>query len=109
MLDVHADLEIVLDGGRGRLLADGQRLELEIDRPSALVGLSGRRMLGILAEELARAGCTLRVRSRGRLLMVAGEEAGTGLVGRLLHMPHVRLSTGFVLRSLLGARRSTHR
>lgn len=109
MLDVHADVEILLDGGRGRLLAAGQHLELEIDQPSALVGLAGRRMLGAMATELARAGCTLRVRSCGRLLLVAGEEAGTGLVGRLLHVPHVRPSLRFALRYLVGTRRSTRR
>lgn len=105
MLDVHADVEIVFDGGRGRFRAEGQRLDLEIDQPSALVGLGGRRTMGVLAEQLARAGCTLRVRSRGRVLLVAGHDARPDIFGRLLRLPHVQLSTRLALRAAFGPRR----
>lgn len=107
MLDVHADVELVFDGGRGRFRAEGQRFELEIDQPSALVDLGGRRMVGVLAEQLARAGCTLHVSSRGRVLLVAGHDARSDIFGRLLRLPHVRLSARLALGALFGPRRGT--
>ena len=101
MLDVRADVKVRLDGVHGRLLADGQRLVLEVDQSSSLIGLVERQSLSTLAGYLAQAGCTLHVRSGERLLLVAGHEAKAGLLGRLLRLPRVQISRRFALRATL--------
>ena len=101
MLEAHGDLEISFGSSRGRLIADGRRLVLDVDDPSMLARVVGRRSLRLLAAELARAGCTLHVRSGGRLLLVAGREADTGTLSRLCRLPRVELDPWFAVRSAL--------
>ncbi len=101
MLDVFANVEIEFDAGRGRLVAEGQHFVLDVDEPSALIGVVERRSLRALAEWLTRAGFTLRVRSGDRLLLLAGRDAKTGILTRLLRLPGVQLSPRFALRSAL--------
>ncbi len=102
MLDVFANVEIEFGTGRGRLVGEGQHLVLYVDEPSALIGVVERRSLRVLAERLTRAGLTLRVRSGDRLLLLAGRDAKTGILTRLLRLPGVQLSPRFALRSALG-------
>ena len=102
MLDVFANVEIEFGAGRGRLVAEGQHFVLDVDEPSALIGVVERRSLRALAERLTRAGFTLRVRSGDRLLLLAGRDAKTGILTRLLRLPGVQLSPRFALRSALG-------
>ena len=91
MLDVFANVEIEFGAGRGRLVAEGQHFVLDVDEPSALIGVVERRSLRALAERLTRAGFTLRVRSGDRLLLLAGRDAKTGILTRLLRLPGVQL------------------
>ena len=102
MLEVSADVEIEFGVGRGRLVADGNDVVLDVDEPSALIGAIDRRSLRKLAEVLTRAGLTLHVRSGDRLLLAAGRDARPGVVSRLLRLPAVRLSPLLVLRTALG-------
>ena len=102
MLAVFANVEIEFDAGRGRLVAQGQHFVLDVDEPSTLIGVVERRSLRALAERLTRAGFTLRVRSGDRLLLLAGRDAKTGILTRLLRLPGVQLSPRFALRSALG-------
>jgi len=102
VLDVFANVEIEFGAGRGRLVAEGQHFVLDVDEPSALIGVVERRSLRALAERLTRAGFTLRVRSGDRLLLLAGRDAKTGILTRLLCLPGVQLSPRFALRSALG-------
>ena len=102
MLDVIANVEIEFASGRGRLVAQGRHFVLDVDEPSTLIGVVERRSLAILAEKLARAGFTLRVRSGDRLLLLAGRDAKTSILARLLRLPGVQLSPRFALRSALG-------
>lgn len=102
MLDVLANVEIEFGAGRGRLVADGQDVVLDVDEPSALIGVVDRQSLRMLSETLTRVGLTLRVRSGDRLLLSAGRDAKTGVLSRLLRLPGVHLSPLFALRSALG-------
>lgn len=102
MLDVVGNVEIEFGGSRGRLVADGQRFVLDVDEPSALIGVFDLRSLRTLAAGLAGAGFTLDVRSGDRLLLLAGRDAKTGILSRLLRLPGVRLNPRFALRSALG-------
>ena len=102
MLDVFANVEIEFGAGRGRLVADGQELVLDVDDPATLDRIADRRSLRTLAPALARAGLTLRVRSGNRLLLSAGRDVETGILGRLLRLPCVQLSPSFTLRTALG-------
>ena len=102
VLDVFGNVEIEFGAGRGRLLAQGRHVVLEVDEASTLIGVVERRSLGILAERLTRAGFTLRVRSGDRLLLLAGRDAKTSILARLLGLPGVQLSPRFALRSALG-------
>ena len=102
MLDVFANVEIEFDAGRGRLVAEGQDVVLEVDDPSTLIGVLDRRSLRTLAEALTRVGLTLRVCSGDRLLLSAGRDIKTGLASRLLRLPGVQLSPLLALRSALG-------
>ncbi len=102
MLDVSADVAIEFGAGRGRLVADGRELVLEVEEPSTLIGVVDRPSLRRLAETLTRVGLSLRVRSGDRLLLSAGRDAGTGVLSRLFRLPGVHLSPLFALRSALG-------
>ncbi len=102
MLDVFANVEIEFGAGRGRLVAQGQHFVLDVDEPSTLISVVERRSLRALADRLTRAGFTLRVRSGERLLLVAGRDAKTGILTRVLRLPGVQLSPRFALRSALG-------
>ena len=102
MLDVFANVEIQFGAGRGRLVAQGQHFVLDVDETSTLIGVVERRSLRTLAERLTRAGFTLRVRSGDRLLLLAGRDAKTGILTRLLRLPGVQLSPRFALRTALG-------
>ena len=102
MLDVFANVEIEFAAGRGRLVAQGQHFVLDVDEPSTLIGVVERRSVRALADRLTRAGFTLRVRSGDRLLLVAGRDAKTGILTRLLRLPGVQLSPRFALRSARG-------
>lgn len=102
MLDVVGKVEIEFGGSRGRLVADGQRFVLDVDDPSVLAGVVELRSLRTLAAGLAGAGFTLHVRSGNRLLLLAGHEAKTGLLTRVLRLQGVQLAPRFALRSALG-------
>lgn len=102
MLDVVGKVEIEFGASRGRLVADGQRLVLDVDEPSVLIGVFELRSLRTLAAGLAKAGFTLHVRSGDRLLLHAGRDAKTGTLSRLLRLPGVQLNPRFALRSALG-------
>ena len=102
MLEVFANVEIEFGAGRGRLVADGQDVVLDVDGPSTLIGVVNRQSLRALAGTLTRFGLTLRVRSGDRLLLSAGRDAKTGILSRLLRLPGVQLSPLLALRSALG-------
>ena len=102
MLDVVGKVEIEFGGSRGRLVADGQHFVLDVDEPSVLTGVVELRSLRSLAAALSETGFTLQVRSGDRQLLLAGHEAETGVLGRLLRLPRVQLDTRFALRSALG-------
>ncbi len=102
MLDVVGKVEIEFGSSRGRLVADGQRFVLDVDEPSVLTGVVELRSLRSLAAALSETGFTLQVRSGDRQLLLAGHEAETGILGRLLRLPRVQLDTRFALRSALG-------
>jgi len=104
VLHVFADVEIEFGAGRGRLVAQRRDFVLDVDDPSTLSRVAGRRSLQTLADRLTLAGLTLRVRSGDRLLLVAGQDAETGILTRLLRLPGVQLSPRFALRSALGRR-----
>jgi len=102
VLEVFANVEIEFGAGRGRLVADGQDVVLDVDEPSTLIGVVDRQSLRTLAETLTRVGLTLHVRSGDRLLLSAGRDTKTGILSRLLRLPDVQLSPRFALRSALG-------
>ena len=102
MLEVFANVEIEFGAGRGRLVADGQDVVLDVDGPSTLIGVVDRQSLRTLAETLTRFGLNLRVRSGDRLLLSAGRATKTGNLSRLLRLPGVQLSPLLALRSALG-------
>lgn len=102
MLDVSADVEIDFGAGRGRLVADGQDVVLEVDEPSVLIGVVDRQALRTLAATLSHVGLTLRVRRGDRLLLSAGRGVEPGILSRLLRIPGVRLSPLLALRAALG-------
>lgn len=102
MLEVFANVEIEFGAGRGRLVADGQDVVLDVDGPSTLIGVVDRQSLRTLAGTLTRFGLTLRVRSGDRLLLSAGRNTKTGILSRLLRLPGVQLSPLLALRSALG-------
>lgn len=102
MLDVSADVEIDFGTGRGRLVADGQDVVLEVDEPSALIGVIDRQALRTLAATLSQVGLTLRVRRGDRLLLSAGHGIEPEILSRLLRIPGVRLSPLLALRAVLG-------
>ncbi len=102
MLDVVGKVEIEFGGSRGRLIADGQHLVLDVDEPSVLTGVVELRSLRRLAAALSETGFTLQVRSGDRQLLLAGHEATTGILSRLLRLPRVQLEARFAVRSALG-------
>ncbi|MEJ7790989.1 MAG: hypothetical protein WKF65_03340 [Gaiellaceae bacterium] len=102
MLEVFANVEIDFGAGRGRLVADGQDVVLDVDGPSTLIGVVDHQSLRTLAGTLTRFGLTLRVRSGDRLLLSAGRNTKTGILSRLLRLPGVQLSPLLALRSALG-------
>lgn len=102
MLDFSADVEIDFGVGRGRLVADGQDIVLEVDEPSALIGVVDRQALRTLAASLSQVGLTLRVRRGDRLLLSAGRSVEPGILSRLLRIPGVRLSPLLAFRAALG-------
>jgi len=102
VLEVFANVEIEFGAGRGRLVADGQYVVLDVDGPSTLIGVVDRQSLRTLARTLTRFGLTLRVRSGDRLLLSAGRNTKTGILSRLLRLPGVQLSPLLALRSALG-------
>jgi len=102
VLDVAGNLEIDFGGSRGLLVADGQQLVLDLEEPSALIGLVELRSLRRLAAALSATGFTLQVRSDDRQLLLAGRDTKTGILSRLLRLPGVQLSPRFALRSALG-------
>lgn len=106
MLDVSADVEIEFGSARGRLVADGQDIVLDLDSPDALSGLIDRRSLREVAGLLARDGLALRVRSGERLILSAGRGVNAGILTRLLRLPCVQLSPWFTLRTALGRGKS---
>ena len=97
-------MEVEFEGGRGRLVAEGQRLVLNVDSASALTGLLDRRSLGRLARELARVGLTLHVRSGDRPIVSAGRDARTRLLGRALRLPNVQIDPRFAIRTVVRRR-----
>ena len=103
MLNVFANVEIDFGSGRGRLVADGQELVLDVDEPSTLIGVVDRQLLGTLAETFTRVGLTLRVRSGNLLILSAGRGIETGILSRLLHLPGIQLSPRFVVSLLVPA------
>ena len=102
MLDVVGKVEIEFGGSRGLLVADGQHFVLDVDEPSVLTGVVELRSLRSLAAALSETGFTLQVRSGDRQLLLAGHEARTGILSRLLRLPRVQLDPRFALRSVLG-------
>ena len=102
MLDVVGKVEIEFGGSRGLLIADGQHFVLDVDEPSVLTGVVELRSLRSLAAALSETGFTLQVRSGDRQLLLAGHEARTGILSRLLRLPRVQLDPRFALRSVLG-------
>ena len=102
MLDVVGKVEIEFGGSRGLLVANGQHFVLDVDEPSVLTGVVELRSLRSLAAALSEAGFTLQVRSGDRQLLLAGHEARTGILSRLLRLPRVQLDPRFALRSVLG-------
>jgi len=102
VLEVFANVEIEFGAGRGRLVADGQDVVLDVEGPSTLIRVVDRQSLRTLAGTLTRFGLTLRVRSGDRLLLSAGRNTKTGILSRLLRLPGVQLSPLLALRSALG-------
>jgi len=106
VLDVFGKVEITLgDGRQGSLVADGQKLVLDVDEAASLHGLARRGTLRMLAETLSRTGFTLHVRSGDRLLLAAGKDVESDLLSRLFHVPHARFDRRFGLRSTLTPRK----
>lgn len=101
MLEVSGTLVVRTEQGAGRIDADGRRIVLELDDSAALGAVPSKRALGALAGNLDRAGLVLEVRSSGRRLLQAGNGVRPGLVGRLLRLQHVRLSTRLVAGAAL--------
>lgn len=101
MLDVAGNVDIDFDGSRGRLVADGQQLVIDLDEPTALPEFLDLRSLRDLAAGLVRADLTLHMRSGDRLLILAGRDAKTGILSRLLRLPRVQLNRRFALRCAL--------
>ncbi|MCY7301692.1 MAG: hypothetical protein LH654_01360 [Thermoleophilia bacterium] len=102
MLDVVGRVEIEFGGSLGRLVAEGQNFVLDVDEPSVLTGVVELGSLRSLAAALSETGFTLQVRSGDRQLLLAGHEAKTGILGRLLRLPRVQLDSRFALQSVLG-------
>ena len=107
MLEVFGNVEITLgDGRRGSLVADGQNLVLNVDEPASLLGLAGRRTLGVLAETLTRMGLTLHICSGDRVLLAAGKGVESTPLGRVLQIRDARFDRRFALRSAIARGRS---
>lgn len=74
---------------------------LDVDEPSVLIGVFELRSLRALAARVARAGFILDARGGDRLLLLAGRDAKTGILSRLLRLPRVQLGPRFAVRSAL--------
>jgi len=102
VLDVVGKVEIEFGSSRGRLVADGQHFVLDVEEASVLTGVVELGSLRRLAAALSETGFTLQVRSGDRQLLLAGHDAKTGILSRLLRLPGVQLEPRFALRSALG-------
>ncbi len=105
MLEVDGRVEVEFDGGRGYLVADGARLVLDVDDPSAAARVLNHRTLRALGRRLSSAGLTLHVRTGGRPVLTAGRDARRRFPARSLRSPDLRVSPWFALRSVRPWRR----
>jgi hypothetical protein len=112
MVELTGTVTITVDGQAARIVAAQHHLVVEVNNPRAFLqalsapGSRGGNPLDALRQAgaaLAQAGLTVRVVSRGSLLVVLGREARPGLTQRLLGSPYVALGSPLGLLRLLGS------
>ncbi|HLH26906.1 MAG TPA: hypothetical protein VK066_30635 [Chloroflexota bacterium] len=113
MLELTGAVTVTVDGQTARLVAARRHLVIEVDNPRAFLqaasgaaGSPGGRPLDGLRQAgaaLACAGLTVRVVSRGSLLLVLGRDARPGFAQALTGSPHVALGSPLGLLRLLGS------
>ena len=107
--ECNGTVEVTVDGLSLSLVAEGQDLRLETDRPGAIfrrINSSKTQRIQAtrrLAEDLYRTNLTLRIRTKGRTTVVLGRDARAGVASKLLGIPHLELGLNWnTIKLVLG-------
>ncbi|HEY7060580.1 MAG TPA: hypothetical protein VII06_03815 [Chloroflexota bacterium] len=114
MIEVRGGLRVTVNGQTARVEAAGQQCVVDVDDPRAfsravprLAGAGGGGSpldaLRAVAAGLAGAGLTVRVVSRGSLVVTLGRDVRPGLGSRLVGSPYVAPGSPLGLLRLLGS------
>ena len=113
MIELTGSVTISVDGEAARIAAAQRHLVVDVDNPRAFVqalrgpatpggGGSPLALLRQIAARLAQAGLTVRIVSRGSVVVTLGRDVRPGLASRLVGSPYVAPGSPVGLLRLLG-------